>query len=357
MGYYYDIREDLEKYPNAWCICVVGGRNTGKTYSALRYTYEEKKKHVFIKRTQEDVDLLCAGSGENKKAIFDVSPYKALNRDFGWNVGALKIFKGLGGFYDRDDEGTPTGAPIGYCTALSVVHKVKGYDLSECEFLIWDEFIPQPWERVNYSNEGKQIMDLFKTVERDRYHRTGKPLTLVALANATKLANPLFNVLEITDIVATMDDTKESYTYIEDRGILIHMLSDNDAFRETERHSPVYQAMKNTEWGRMAFENTFAYDDTSNVELVNLKGYRPIFKLIYKEKEYYCYTNEGQYYITDSKTNKKLPSYDMAKENDQRRFYSDRVVDLREACANDRVLFKFYSIYDLIIRFKNYFKV
>ena len=30
-GYYYDIRNDLNKYHDAWCGIVFGGRNTGKS--------------------------------------------------------------------------------------------------------------------------------------------------------------------------------------------------------------------------------------------------------------------------------------------------------------------------------------
>ena len=37
---YYSIKSDVELYQNYWCFVVVGGRNTGKTYGALKYMYE-----------------------------------------------------------------------------------------------------------------------------------------------------------------------------------------------------------------------------------------------------------------------------------------------------------------------------
>ena len=55
---YYDIREDLKTYPDAWCYVLVGGRNIGKTYSTLKAFYEDRKQTVFVKRTNEDIDLL-----------------------------------------------------------------------------------------------------------------------------------------------------------------------------------------------------------------------------------------------------------------------------------------------------------
>ena len=56
---YYDISEDFKLYPDLWCYVVIGGRTTGKTYSALKYCLKKKIKFVFLKRTIEDVKLLC----------------------------------------------------------------------------------------------------------------------------------------------------------------------------------------------------------------------------------------------------------------------------------------------------------
>ena len=57
--YYYDIEDDLQEFNDFWCYIVIGGRNTGKTYSCLKSCYKSKRKFVFIKRTMEDVNLLC----------------------------------------------------------------------------------------------------------------------------------------------------------------------------------------------------------------------------------------------------------------------------------------------------------
>lgn len=222
--HFYNFNDDLLQYPNAWCYIIIGGRNTGKTYSTLKHTLLNDIKHCFLKRTIEDVDLLCSGSGrvgkkENDFGI-DLSPYKSINRDMLTDVRAYSIKSGIGGFW-KHVNGEITGTPIGYLLALSAVQKYKGFDLSECDYLIFDEFIPQPWERIN-RKEGEQIMDLYKTVSRAREHIGKEPLKLVALANATSINNPLMNILEITDIVANMNILDEEYYYNSERGILIH---------------------------------------------------------------------------------------------------------------------------------------
>ena len=353
--YYYNIENDIEHYPDAWCYIVIGGRNTGKTYGVLKSCKLNDRKFTFVKRTQEDVQMLCAGGNGKSGKDFDLSPFKAVNRDLGCNVRALPINKGVGGFWNCDEDGA-NGSPIGYITALSVVNKVKGFDLSDSDWMIFDEFIPQPWERVS-RKEGEQILDLYKTISRDREHRGRIPLKLIALANATKLSNPLMNILEVTDTVTRMKEYDEPLHYISDRGILIHLLDDNVAFREKESQSAIYKAMKDTKWGSMALNNDFAYDDTSNITKMSIKGMRPMYSIIYKGKEYTLYSGNGCKYFTDSRSNKTIPVYNLDFENDQKRFYIDRVIDLRSDCIDGYVKFKYYTLYDLVINYKSFYKV
>lgn len=357
--YYYDIEDDLKAYPDAWCYIIIGGRNTGKTYSCLKHTYKNKIKHVFLKRTGEDVDLLTAGSGrigskENEFGI-DLSPYKSINRDLLCDVRAYSIKKGLGAFYDHlNDE--VTGTPIGYLLALNYVTKFKGFDLSECDFLIFDEFIPQLWDRIN-RKEGEQLMDLYKTIARDREHR-GKPaLKLICLANATSISNPVMNILEITDHVAQMQLTGQEILYFEHRGILIHIIKDNPDFSKKEKESKIYAAMGETNWGRMAFDNEFAYNDFSCIGRTQLKGYKPVCSMSYKNDNYYIYNKDGNYYMTKSAHDKKTEIYNLNRENDQKLFFANYNYELREKCIEGKMIFETFTMYDLIINYKKHFIV
>ena len=54
------------------------------------------------------------------------------------------------------------------------------------------------------------------------------------------------------------------------------IIDENVEFREKEKQSMIYKAMGNTAWGKMAFDNTFAYNDITNVGKVNMKGFKPI---------------------------------------------------------------------------------
>lgn len=360
-NYYYNVDDDINNYPDTWAYIIVGGRNTGKTYSALKSCLVNNRKFVFIKRTIEDVELLCAGSGrigtKSNEYGIDLSPFKAINRDCGCNIKAFSIKKGLGGFWEcmQNEEGveSPVGAPIGYLISLSAVSKFKGFDLSDCDWVIFDEFIPQPWDKVN-RKEGEQLMDLYKTVARDREHRGKEALKLICLANATSISNPVTNILEVTDEMAQMQVTKQPIYYNEYRGILVHIINDNIEFKKTEMESQIYKAMGDTAWGRMAFNNEFAYNDFTNVGRLRLKGYKPVTAIRYKNYNWYVYMKEGQYYMTTSRS-EQVKLYNLNLENDQKLFYTEYAIDLRNECINGKMLFESYSMYDLIINYKKIF--
>lgn len=359
-NYYYDIRADLETYPECWLYCVVGGRNTGKTYSALRYCYEEGKKFVFIKRTMDDVDLLCSGSGkigqQHNEYGVDFSPFKSLNRDMGWNIRAFSIRPGIGGFWECNDNNEPEGLPVGYLFALSAVSKYKGFDLSECDYIIFDEFIAPKWDRVS-KTEGDQLLELYKTVSRDREHRGREQLRILALANATNISNPLFNTTEITNEMVRMQIFHINTKWIQERGIFLHLLQDNEEFQEKEKKSMIYKAMGDTAWGQMALSSEFAYDDFTSIRKKNLKNHRCLYRYRYKRKWNYVYKKDNEYYVTTVRNNKYLKEYDLDIENDQKLFFIEKVIDLRNYCVDGKVTFSDYTQYDLIVNYKKFFKL
>lgn len=357
---YYDIRDDIEKYPDAWCFLIWSKRGPGKTYSTLRMCVEDDIPFIFIKRTIEDVNLLC----DRKKLSEDVSdedlsPFNPLNRDFGWDIYPFNITnKGLAGFYhareDDDGELKPYGKIVGWILAASAVSKYKGFSLHKADVLIFDEFIPKPWERVN-KKEGDSVLDLYETVTRDRIKR-GKPeLKLICLANATDVHNPMFKTLQVVDIAAEMDILNREYTYLDDGTVLHFIPGDFDITDETKK-TGIQKRMEGTAWGIMAYGGHFGYNDFSNIGRTSLKGYRPICSVSYQKDNFYIWLKEGDYYMTKSRHNSDR-IYNLNKENDQKKFYIDYALDLREACIDGRMLFETYSMYDLIVNYRKNFSL
>lgn len=365
-NYYYDIKKDIEKYPNATFIFVVGGRNTGKTYSSLSFCLDYCSGFTFCKRTNEDVELLCSDLKSIKKGSeevtinVDLSPFKSINRDRLINIKAFSVpkAKGVGVFCKCDDENIPlTGDPIAYALSLNAVKKIKGFDLSDMsDVQIFDEFIPMLGERVRRT-EGESLLDLYKTIIRDREHRGKQPMKLLCLANAITISNPVFSTFEIVDDVAEMVLHGKDTLYIEDRQILIRILENNPLFDEVEHNSALYKAMGQTAWGHVAFNNEFAYDDFTNVKKRSLKGYSCICRLDYKKKDYYIYRREdGRYYMTRTRTRYYKYSYDLDSISERRRFFQECWCQLNMAIIERMFDFETFGMFDIIFNYREMFK-
>ena len=352
--YYYDIKEDIENNPDCWCIVVYSGRNTGKTYSALKYMYDGKHPFAFTKRTNDDVDILCAANKKVGSARVDLNPWKAIHRNNPEiNVLPIKVQKGIGAFFQSDSNNEPVGSPIGYIFSFNAIGDIKGFE-ADVDYLICDEFIPKPWERVN-RKEGDQLMDLYKTLDRDRIHRGKDPVKLILLANPTNINNPIMKTLGLIDIVADRDN--EDSFVIKHNGILIRKLKNNKKFVDREKEHPMYKSLKDTEWGKMAFDGSFAYNDFSCVQSFSIKRAVPVVSFFYMNTWHFIYNRNGTYLVTDSKFNVDRPQYDLTKEVHQKRFWYEVVIDLRSCCIDGNVIFKTYSEYDLIMNFKDIYKV
>lgn len=346
---YYDIKDDLQKYPEAVVVVAYSRRGVGKTYSALKACIEDHFPIVYIKRTIEDINLICSANSS-----FDTSPFKPLNRDLGTNIKPKKIANGIGAFYHMDDNGEPVGEVCCYAIALSAIKNVKGIDLSDCRWVVFDEFIPQISETRVLSTEGEALLDVYATVARDREKRGKEPLKLLLFANAEMLYCPVIEELSIMDDLARLAVSNDSYRWIEDRRILIHHV--NEIELEEEEKNGIYQVMKGSRWWKKSFGGEFSKTDFSNVSPKVLKHYSPIARFKWKDRFFYIYQNNRDFYICSNQSNRKVPTYDLDLDNDVRLYYAKICFDIQEACMNGHVKFSDYSLYDLHMNYSKRFK-
>lgn len=354
---FYDVKNDITNYEDAILFLIIGGRGTGKTYSALKYMYENKKKFIFMKRTNGDVKLMCQSLNQKEqKFSIDISPFKAINRDIGCNVRAYRLYDGFGGFWNCDSENHPVGDPIGYILSFNAISKFKGFDLSDCSYIIFDEFVPQPFERVN-KHEGLQLMDLYRTVGRANFTLHNEKLRMLCLANATDVSCPVINDLELADQIVDMQRKGDNYMYLDDRAILVHRLENINHFREIESQNPIYKTMAGTKWAKMSLENEFSYNDFSDVGYVSIKYMTCICSVRENEHTYYIYLGDRGFYMTYKKSNKCVYKYDINKESDQRKFYIEQVIDICAEWIDGRAIFETFHMFDLITHYKSFYNV
>ena len=347
---YYEFKNDLELFPDAWCYVVYSARGKGKTYSALLHAYKNNIPILYMKRTNDDVAFITREQTDG----LDTSPYAPLNRDHGIDVYGKSIDTGVGGFWHYED-GLPDGFPVAYALSLNAVKRVKGFDASRCDWIILDEFIPQIGERVLRS-EGELLLDLYMTVARDRDKRGKDPLKLILFANAEDISTPITNTFEIIDDMADLNASGDMYKYDEDRGILIHHITDYEIPMTKQEKNGIYKAMHNTTWGRKSFDGEFAKNDFSNVYCRSLKRYRGYIHIHHKTHDYYIYINDASdMYMCESRTPCDL-EFNLNRENEQKAFYPVQI-DLRTACIEERLKFQKYSMYDLIINYTKIFNI
>ena len=355
---YYHFCNDLDYYPDAVIYVVWSMRGPGKTYSFLRYCVEQKKKFIYMKRTNEDVNFICS-SDKNQLISFDPSPFVPLNRDLGWNIKPQLIEKGVGAFYKCNDMGEPAGAPLGYILSLNKIKSIKGVDFSDCDFICLDEFIPQTHEIVRRS-EGAALLDLYMTVARDREFRGRQALKLVLFANSEEISTPITNVLEIVDQMAELNFSERSYMYLEERGIMLHHITLEECpAAQANMKSGIAKVMQNTDWADKALGGKFANNDFSCCMKLPIKNMKPYIQLRYKRKYYYIYLREsdGMYYMTTSKSKDCIFSYDLDREASRKMFYAEHCRELQIETMEDHMYYLKYSMYDLIMHFKEIFKI
>ena len=349
---YYHILSDLLKYPKAWLYFVWSKRGPGKTYSMLWLCYYSDIKFIYMKRTNKDVNLILENHPE---ADFDPSPYKDLKRDKGLNIVGVKIDDGIGAFYEADNEGNPKKL-LCYVLSFNAVQAYKGFVFSECEFICFDEVIPQKGERVKKS-EGENLLDLYMTVSRDRQKRGRKPLKLILFCNAEEISTPVTKELEIIDDIADLNASGVSHR-LTDRNMLLHHITNEEVPITDNEMEGIYEGMKGTAWWDKAFGGYFSGNDFSNVSKRSIRRSVPLIHLVYRKHDYYIYFNEekSRYYMCTTPA-KCQYNFNLDRENEQKLFYYEFAIDLRDACMEERFKFEKYSMYDLLINYRKFFDI
>lgn len=247
---------------------ITGGRGIGKTYGALEYV-KKHGKFIYLRRTQTQIDMVANPA---------FNPFKSLNADKGWNVGVKGISKNTFGFYDmlKDDNGDffSTGDPCGYALALSTFSNLRGFDASDVDFLVFDEFIPERHEKA-IRDEAEAFLNCVETINRNRELNGAEPLKVLALSNSNNLACAIFIYLGLVSKVVKMQEKGQECSIIPERGIGLYVVA-NSPISQAKKETALYKLTQGTAFQEMAISNEFADYDGSRIRSLNLKAVQPI---------------------------------------------------------------------------------
>lgn len=271
-------------------IFIIGGRGTGKTYGAIGHILEHGKKFIYMRRTQSQIDLL------NRP---EFSPFKSYAADHSLEILTKPVTKYNAAFYygKEDDEGNmiPSGPSIGYSMALSTISNLRGFDASEIEIILFDEFIKEPHEKP-IREEGQAFLNAYETMNRNRELQGKPPIQCLFLANSNEIGNPLFITLGLIPKVEKMILKNQLYSLDYERGIGIFLINDSKIL-DLKRDTALYKMAGGGDFADMALKNQFAEMKHNSVKPQPIKEYIPVCTLgaltFYKHKSerlYYCST-------------------------------------------------------------------
>lgn len=269
----------------------------------LRGTYENNDTILYIRRTQTEIDN-CVNPYTN--------PYKAINREYGYNV----KLEAAGDNVIIVEEGPDGETSIkGMAAALSTFGKNRGASFEGDEFMkpvnmiIFDEFINTSGVNT-IKREDFCFFNLIETVNRNReLTESGeidnkRAIKIVLLSNANTLDNDILRALNLGDLIRKMkEDDAQTITDAE-RGIYISLLK-NDKIKDLKSKTRLYKLTKGTAFYDMALENEFTTDYFGDVNKVDYRELQPVVSY----NDIYFYKHKSKNIMFASKRRANCPSY------------------------------------------------
>lgn len=293
-------------------IFLIGGRGTGKTYGGFATSIEDNIPFLYMRRTQKQLDIV------NKPQF---SPVKPVARNLGLSITMRPVAKGLSAYvpFELDEKGNEqiSGDPFGYNCALSTVSNLRGFDASEIQLLMYDEFIPEKTERP-IKNESDALFNAYETFNRNRELAGEKPLILVCMANANDQTAPVLEALGLVKRIEKMRSKGIEYYADIKRGIALFLLHDSPVSKAKEQ-TALYRLTAGSSFSEMSLQNNFAYEDRAGIISRDLKPYKPLVSIgnvtVYKHKAadlYYISAHKSGSPVTYSTTDTDIERFNDA---------------------------------------------
>ena len=267
---------------------IVGGRGIGKTYNSIeRALTEYKGKFLYLRNTKEQLQESCGAFG---------NPFKKWAQDHDKDI-VMRLEKSHSVVYETIAEGVKSEINIiGFGANLSTFENLRGVDLSNVEFIIFDEFIEN---RTLTFDQFKAFLQMYETVNRNRELMGQEPVKVVLLSNAQRLGNPILRGFNLIPVIENMQKTgQRSYA----NGSIRIELPFSEV-SEAKRGTALYAAVNGSGYSKEALDNNFVNDSFTGIKTVNLMEYAPVVCI----DEIYIYRHKSNtmYYACATPANVK----------------------------------------------------
>lgn len=245
-------------------IVIIGSRQVGKTYGTLKLMTEQAsgkypKPFILMRRTQAETDFILHNA---------LNPFAAIDPNI-----TCKRASGYHGDIIRRGETAESDERIGIVLALTTVSKIRGFSGAVFTDLVYDEFIPERHVQ-RFRGEGDAFLNAVVTISGNRELEDRPPLRVWLLANANDFNSPVLSALNLTAKIESMKVHEQELSIMPDRGIMV-VLPRSEQLIERRKQTAIAKATsERTTFARMAFDNDFAYNDSTGVRAINLRDYR-----------------------------------------------------------------------------------
>lgn len=325
----------------------MGGWGVGKTYSALKGVIERGYKFIYMRRTTEQLNSLT-----DPKQADVTNPFKSVNTDFGWNIGLKKLGKKVAGIYNREvnerGENVPQGELLGAAISLFGLASIRGIDMTDMDFWIYDEFCREMHEQKR-NGEFKALIRGYETIARNRELRGQPPLPLFLFSNTDDLYNDILIGLGLVHHAEQMQIKGEHHKYFKSRGLALHLLETPPSLRREKEKTALYKLMAGTNYISTALDNEFGFADFSYVGYMQTRGMRPLCHV----GKAYIYCKKGDQFIYVSYKESRCDGYNPDIKTDVTQFLRTTIGDaIARLIPLNRVRFESYDLkafmYDII---------
>ena len=287
---FFDIKEFIQDLKAVGI--VIGGRGIGKTYSSIDFLLNQKEKFIYMRNTVIQLNECCGEFG---------NPFKRWAADHSRSV-FMEKEKNHAIVYEESDNGTEV---VGYGVALSTFENLRGVDLSDVKYVLFDEFI----ERRKFTfDQFSAFQHFYETVNRNRELFGEEPLKCILLSNSQKLDNPILAGYGLIPVIEGMIRTGQKKYRNKGLFVLLPESEISDLKAQTEN----YKLINGSKIADENLKNKFAFDSFYGIKKRNINEYRALCCIddiyIYRHKSngrfYACHTRNDSIREFSSKDNR-----------------------------------------------------
>ena len=312
---------------------IIGGRGIGKTYGSIDLFMDKNfmGDHPFIYMRNKSVQM-------KESATAFGNPFKKWNKNHYRNIRIepedehFLITEG-----EKDDKKL-----YGYGVSLSTFENLRGVDLSDVNYVLFDEFIEL--NKLNF-DQFATFANFYETVNRDRELEGEEPLKVIMLSNAQKLDNPILAKYGLINKIEDMIRQDKTIFKSQDYSIILPKSN----VSQLKKDSALYRMTKGTEFFDEAINNSFANDSFTGVKKRSLIEYVGMAKV--DDMYIYRHKHDVHYYISFRRVT-NVPEFNS---KDQRLLFMHNYgMHLIEMYASNRLYFENFTIKSKFMNILNY---